>query len=104
LCPDSDRYDTIILDEVQEFEEPWWLFLNDYCLRDGGEVLWLEDQSQGGAKVVPAGIAVSYHARDNYRSPCKIARYINRQFPEFAFEQANGIAGLDMAEFSVSAR
>ena len=102
--PDSDRYDTIIIDEAQEFEELWWLFLNDYCLRDGGEVLWLEDQSQGGAKVVPEGIAVSYHARDNYRSPYKIARYINRQFPEFAFEPANGIAGLDMAEFSVSAR
>ncbi len=100
--PEAERFDTIIVDEAQEFEEIWWLFLKDYCLRGEGEVLWLEDQCRRGSRFVPEGISVSYHARENYRSPYKIARYINHQFPEFEFEPANGIAGLDMAQYSVA--
>lgn len=101
--PESERFDSIIIDEAQDFKEIWWLFLKDYCLRPQGEVLWLEDQSQGDGKFLPEGISVVYHARENYRSPYKIARYINRQYPEFEFEPANGIAGLDMAQYSVTA-
>jgi hypothetical protein len=100
---DSDRFDTIIVDEAQEFREIWWLFLKDYCLRENGEVLWLEDQCRSDDnQFMPEGIAVSYHARENFRSPYKIARYVNRQFPEFEFEPANGIAGLDMGQYSVA--
>jgi superfamily I DNA and RNA helicase len=51
---------------------------------------------------MPEGIKVSYRARENYRSPYKIARYIQRQFPEFEFEPANGVVGLDMAQYSVA--
>lgn len=99
----DERFDTLIIDEAQEFEELWWLLLKDCFLQPDAEVLWLEDQTRSNrmGQVNPDGIAVTYHARDNYRSPYRIARYINRLFPEFEFEPRNGIIGLDVGEYRV---
>lgn len=100
----AERFDTLIIDEAQEFAEIWWLLLKDCFLKADAEVLWLEDQTRGNrlGQANPDGIAITYHARDNYRSPYRIARYINRFFPEFEFEPRNGIIGLDVKEHSVA--
>lgn len=100
----AERFDTLIIDEAQEFEELWWLLLKECFVGNDAEVLWLEDQTRSNrlGQGNPDGIAVTYHARDNYRSPYRIARYINRLFPEFEFEPRNGINGLDVKEYSVA--
>ncbi len=100
----AERFDTLIIDEAQEFEELWWLLLKECFLQTDAEVLWLEDQTRGNrmGQGNPDGISVTYHARDNYRSPYRIARYINRMFPEFEFEPRNGIIGLDAQEYRVA--
>ena len=100
----AERFDTLTIDEAQEFEELWWLLLKDCLLEDDAEVIWLEDETRGNrvGRGNPDGIAVTYRARDNYRSPYRIARYINRSFPEFEFEPRNGIVGLDVKEYSVA--
>ncbi len=100
----SERFDTLIIDEAQEFEELWWLLLKECFLQNDAEVLWLEDQTRSNrmGQGNPDGITVTYYARDNYRSPYRIARYINGLFPEFEFEPRNGIIGLDVKEYRVA--
>jgi hypothetical protein len=102
--PESERFETIIIDEAQEFEEIWWLVLKDCLLVEDGEVLWLEDQlrADGAGGEMPDGISVTYRARENFRSPHRIAHFINERFPEYQFESLNGIVGLDAQEQQVA--
>ena len=103
--PDDWRFDTLIVDEGQDFTPDWADILRLF-LKDDADVLWLEDPDQSirrelGHQADPAEPAhlrlgdgfVGYRARYNYRSPETIARYILRVLP-FEFKPANPLPGL----------
>jgi nuclease-like protein len=92
--PDEWKFDTLIVDEGQDFEQEWVEVLNLF-LRDGHETLWLEDRDQNLREQPPVVLDgfVGYRARRNYRSPESIARFIRRTLP-FKFECANDLPGL----------
>ena len=92
--PEEWKFDTLIVDEGQDFEQEWVEILKLF-LRDDQEILWLEDQDQNlrGQPPVVLGGFVGYRACRNYRSPDSIARFIRRTLP-FKFEGANDLPGL----------
>jgi superfamily I DNA and RNA helicase len=91
--PESWKFDTLIVDEGQDFEREWVDIL-ELFLRDDHETLWLEDENQNlqDKMRVPLEGFVGYHSRANYRSPVSIARFIRRVLP-FEFEGANDLPG-----------
>jgi hypothetical protein len=92
--PDHWKFDTLIVDEGQDFE-PVWADILELFLRDPHDVLWLEDPDQNlrdQPRVALPGF-VGYRARMNYRSPQSIARFILRALP-FDFEAVNELPGL----------
>ena len=92
--PGEWKFDTLIVDEGQDFEQEWVEILKLF-LRDDQEILWLEDQDQNLRDQPPVVLDgfVGYRARRNYRSPESIARFIRRTLP-FKFEGANDLPGL----------
>ena len=92
--PGEWKFDTLIVDEGQDFEQEWVEILKLF-LRDDQEILWLEDQDQNLRDQPPVVLDgfVGYRARRNYRSPDSIARFIRRTLP-FKFEGANDLPGL----------
>ena len=95
--PDEWKFDCLVVDEGQDFDddalEKFRLFL-----RDDHDILWLEDADQNvrGADRFTAGGFVSYHARRNCRSPESIARFVRTVLPSFGFEPGNHLPGLDV--------
>ena len=94
--PDAWMFDTLIVDEGQDFEPDWFDILRLFA-RDDADILWLEDPDQGIRRNEPVPLEgfVGFNIRSNYRSPGTIARFIDRSLP-FDFEQANGLPGLDV--------
>jgi hypothetical protein len=92
--PDEWKFETLIVDEGQDFEQEWVEILTLF-LRDDHAALWLEDQDQNLREQPPVALKgfVGYRARRNYRSPDSIARFIRRTLP-FKFEGANDLPGL----------
>src|SRR6185295_8592843 len=92
--PEEWKFDTLIVDEGQDFESEWIEILNLF-LQEDQEILWLEDQDQNLRDQPPVLLDgfVGYRARRNYRSPESIARFIRRTLP-FTFEGANDLPGL----------
>ncbi|MFQ5947084.1 MAG: ATP-binding domain-containing protein [Anaerolineae bacterium] len=92
--PDEWKFDMLIVDEGQDFEQEWTEILRLF-LREESGILWLEDPDQNVRDQPPVTLAdfVGYRARDNHRSPASIARFIRRALP-FEFECANGLPGL----------
>jgi superfamily I DNA/RNA helicase len=84
--PDHWTFDTLIVDEGQDFE-PIWPEILGLFLRQPHDVLWLEDPDQNVRDLQPAVLTgfVGYRARVNYRSPRSIARFI-RRVASFEFE------------------
>jgi hypothetical protein len=98
IIPDDWRFDALVVDEGQDFEQEWWETLQLF-LRDGADVLWLEDPDQnlqGRPPVVTKGF-VGYRAQINYRTPDSIARHIRETLP-FRFEPGNDLPGLGVNE------
>ena len=95
--PDSWRFDTVIVDEGQDFR-PGWHDIVEVFQKDGGDFIWLEDQMQNltGAEPISLKNMVTYDATTNYRSPVRIAQYIGRVLP-FEFEIGNVFAGMGVA-------
>jgi hypothetical protein len=91
---DEWKFDTLIVDEGQDFEQEWVPILKPF-LREGHKTLWLEDQDQNLREQPPVALEgfIGYRARRNYRSPDSIARFIGRTLP-FTFECANDLPGL----------
>ena len=91
--PETWKFDTLIVDEGQDFERDWVDIL-DLFLRDGHDVLWLEDEDQNlqDKPGVRLDGFVGYRSRANYRSPASIARLIRRISP-VEFECANDLPG-----------
>lgn len=91
------RFDDLIIDEAQDFEAEWLdivrLFLPD---EDRASMLWLEDPNQNVRGVTPPLLQhfVGYHAALNFRTPERIARFIQQVLPEFPFVCANDLPGL----------
>ena len=92
--PESWMFDSIIVDEGQDFEPDWFDILKLFA-RDGADIVWLEDPHQAIRTNDPVALEgfVGFNAHSNYRSPESIARFIKKTLP-FEFEQANDLPGL----------
>jgi hypothetical protein len=85
----------MVVDEGQDFEQEWLDILSLF-LRDGADILWLEDPDQnlqGKARVVLDDRFVRYRRAVNYRSPRSIARFILDTLA-FDFEPGNDLLGM----------
>ncbi len=96
--PSGDwRFDTLIVDEAQDFEGDWFEAVRLF-LREDAAVLWLEDPNQNVRGVLPPALHdqgfVGYRSMLNYRSPERIARFVNTVLPELPFTCANDLPGL----------
>jgi hypothetical protein len=92
--PDSWRFDTVIIDEGQDFEPEWHEMLTIF-MKNEADVLWLEDPVQNlrQTSVVNGHDFVVYHARENYRTPTSIARFVQKTMP-FEFVCGNDLPGM----------
>lgn len=92
--PDAWRFDTLIVDEGQDFE-PEWLEILRLFVPEDADILWLADADQNlyGKPDVELEGFVTYRCRDNYRTPESIARFIRDTLP-VAFEPRNDLPGL----------
>jgi len=95
--PDDWRFDTLIVDEGQDFEQEWVEILRLF-LTDKADVLWLEDPHQNVRNISPVQLApfVGYRTTANYRTPESIARVLRRVLP-FEVECCNTLPGLGVA-------
>jgi hypothetical protein len=95
--PDDWRFDTLIIDEAQDFEGDWFEAVRLF-LREDAAVLWLEDPNQNVRGVDPLVLQhqgfVGYRSMLNYRSPERIAHFIHGVLPELPFICANDLPGL----------
>jgi superfamily I DNA and RNA helicase len=108
--PDSWRFDTIIVDEGQDFA-PAWRDMLDLFGADTGDCLWLDDPDQSIQYGMEPDKAqwprtgwTGFRARANYRSPASIARFLQRLLPEFEFVNANPLPGLGIGVTEVEDR
>jgi hypothetical protein len=92
--PDTWRFDCLIVDEGQDFEQEWFEILRLF-LRDDADVLWLEDPDQNllGKPSVRLDGFVRFGTRVNHRTPASVARFIQRTLP-VAFECGSDLPGL----------
>jgi len=93
--PEEWKFDTVIIDEGQDFEQAWAEAL-ELLERPGAELLWLEDADQNLRRVplVRLDGFVAYRARVNYRSPRSIAEFVRRALPRFDIEVGSDLPGL----------
>ena len=94
---EESKYDTLIVDEGQDFEQEWFEIIQLF-LREGANILWLEDGDQNLQDKPPVSLDgfVRYSSKINYRSPESIARFIKATLP-IPFEQGNDLPGLGVA-------
>lgn len=92
--PEEWKFDTLIVDEGQDFESDWFEILRLF-LRTGASILWLEDPDQNLQEKPPVPMEgfVRYRSLVNYRSPESIAHFIRDTLP-IPFEQGNHLPGL----------
>jgi hypothetical protein len=87
----SLRFDTVIIDEGQDFH-PQWAELVLAHAREDARILWLEDPMQnlyGRAPVRFPGW-VELHTQENFRTPHSVARLLDGVLPENLQIQARG--------------
>ena len=92
--PEQWRFDALIVDEGQDFEQEWLETLR-VLLPDDADILWLEDPAQNIYAKPPIQMDgfVGYRCPVNYRSPESIARFIQDTLP-FQFESGNPLPGM----------
>ena len=86
--PETWKFDSLIIDEAQDFE-PGWIEILKPFLTDDHDFLWLEDPDQNIRGVQPPSATefVGYSAtRRNYRSPDTVVDFIHSVLPQFDFE------------------
>ena len=93
--PPGWRFDSLVIDEAQDFDPEWFQILTLF-LADRHDALWLEDTAQNIRQTRPGDDAgfVGYRVQENYRSPRSIARAIRFVLPRFTFSCANDLPGL----------
>jgi hypothetical protein len=109
--PDEWHFDTLIVDEGQDFAPDWREMLElDLFGHSGSDRIWLDDPDQAiqfgrcGAQVQwPRAGWTGYREHHNYRSPVSIARYIKSLLP-FDFISANPLPGSDVSVTEVEGR
>lgn len=92
--PEAWRFDTLIVDEGQDFEQEWLEILRLF-VPENADILWLEDRDQNlyGRPPIALDGFVTYRCHENYRSPESIARFI-RNTLKVDFEPMNDLPGL----------
>lgn len=105
--PDDWRFDTLIVDEGQDFDADWLDILHLF-LREAPHIVWFEDRSQdirhgkAGGRDVEGQFQsfgfVTFNAPGNYRTPQSIAVYIGDMLPDFPFEARSPLLGLGVGE------
>jgi hypothetical protein len=91
-------FDTVIVDEGQDFSEKWRDFIFRHA-RPDARLLWLEDPMQNlyGRPTIPLPDWVTMHARTNYRSPRPIVQMLQSLLPgDLNIEAASPIAADDI--------
>ncbi len=90
------QFDTLIVDEGQDFEQEWLDILQLFLTSDAN-TLWLEDPDQNVYDKPPVALPgfATYRAEDNFRSPERIARFIQGTLP-FEFQLGNDLPGFDV--------
>ncbi len=81
--PPSWMHDVLVIDEGQDFAEPWRDAMLR-LLRPEGRALWLEDPLQNlyGRSPVPLPGWVTLHSQSNYRSPRQIVDLLTAIVPD----------------------
>lgn len=100
-------FDTIIIDEGQDFSEPWRDFVFAHA-RPQARLIWLEDPLQNLYARPPTPLPgwVTLNARSNYRSPRPVVEMLRRLLPEgLGIEAASPIAadGIDILTYTDTA-
>jgi len=96
--PDALRFDTVVVDEGQDFSAAW----RDQVMRHAtpdARITWLEDPMQNlyDMPTVPLPGWVTLHAHTNYRSPRNIVRMLQELVPEDQRIDARGpVASADI--------
>ena len=95
--PDDWLFDTLVVDEGQDFEQEWYDILKLFLTPNAG-ILWLEDADQNiyGKEPISLPGFVGYRSDTNYRSPESIATFVRDVLP-FRFEVGNDLPGLGVA-------
>ena len=95
--PEAWKFDSLIVDEAQDFDPEWFQILKLF-LNDDPDILWLEDPDQNIRRTAPPDEAgfVGWRARQNHRSPRAVARFVRSVLP-FDFECAGAAAGFDVS-------
>ena len=91
--PEDWRFDALVIDEGQDIDQAGFELLQ-FLIPGLGDVVWLEDESQrlyGGQSFIFEGF-VRYRCRDNYRTPQRVAIFIQALLP-FEFEPQNPLPG-----------
>ena len=79
IADKAGPFDVLIVDEGQDFKTDWYEVLR-LAMKPNYRCLWLEDAEQAllGNKPVPLEGFVRYNNRRNFRTPARIARFINK--------------------------
>ena len=99
--PAKWQFDSIIVDEGQDFETEWFEILK-FFLKDKnkGEILWLEDSQQnlrGLEEVKLDKNFARWTCKYNFRTPQIIASYIKKN-PKYDFEPKSNFLGKGVEE------
>ena len=82
IADQAGPYDWLIIDEGQDFKADWYEVLK-LAMKDNFKCLWLEDRDQalqGQESIVPSDEGfVTYTCRENFRTPQKIAEFIDQE-------------------------
>jgi hypothetical protein len=107
---DDWRFDTLIVDEGQDFDAEWFDILRLF-LRHDADMLWMEDADQairyglGPREALDLALCgegfIGYRTRANYRSPQLIADFIADRLPSMPFEALNPLPGLGVGRYRV---
>ncbi len=93
----SGVFDTVVIDEGQDFE-PEWARALVAMVKPDGRVLWLEDQDQSLYGREPADLPgwVGLASPLNYRSPWRLVEFMNElDLTERRIESGSAVPGLD---------
>jgi hypothetical protein len=95
---DADRYDELIVDEGQDFQEGWAANVLRF-LRPGGRAWWLEDPMQNLYGRPPVSLPgwVTLRSDINYRTPSDVLHTLNRMLPlKHPVQAGSPLAGTDV--------
>ena len=99
---DIPKYDCLIVDEGQDFENEWYDIIDMFLTEDAVR-LWLEDPLQNlrDTDTIKLPGFVTYNETSNFRTPTSIAGFIRKSLGQ-EFRQRNMLPGLGVQMFEYS--